>query len=153
TQQRGTRNKEKESAKQAKDERNEKLNQAIQSKHSNASGLRARKQKPSVVHLPPAAGHCAVMKSSEAVSAIQPQLMRSDTVRAPALDSEKESMASERMLQSELEGVADREEEAEKLIAALELTGMPERDLSLRRAIQAHFAGKKKFLNEGLVAE
>src|SRR5690606_6776088 len=101
----------------------------------------------------PVAGQCAVKESPEAVSAIQPQLVRFDTMCAPTLDSERESNASEHMLESNLEGEMDRVDEAEELMAALELTGMPDRDLSLRRSDQAHFAGKKEFLSEGLVAE
>jgi hypothetical protein len=44
----------------------------------------------------------------------------------------------------------ERSEEAEELVAALLSTGMPDKDTSLRRAIYAHFAGRKKVLHEGV---
>ena len=42
--------------------------------------------------------------------------------------------------------------QAEQLIASLQLTGMPDRDISLRRAILRHFAGRKKMLHEQTIA-
>ena len=41
---------------------------------------------------------------------------------------------------------------ADELIASLQSTGMPEHDISLRRAILKHFAGQKKVLHEQTIA-
>ena len=56
--------------------------------------------------------------------------------------------ASARVLEQGQEGG----DVTEDLIAALELTGMPERDVSLRSMIRAHFAGKKKWLADEAAA-
>ena len=65
---------------------------------------------------------------------------QSDAARASAMSrvSIGSDAASARMLELEQEA----SDEAEDLIAALQLTGMPERDVSLRSMIRAHFAGK-----------
>ena len=75
---------------------------------------------------------------------------QSDVARACAMSRAltKSDSASARVLELEQEAG----DVAEDLIAALELTGMPERDVSLRSMIRAHFAGKKKWLADEAAA-
>ena len=66
-----------------------------------------------------------------------------------------ESIASEKMeWRGGTQGgeQAGRADTAQELIDTLELTGMPDKDLSLKRAIREWFAGRKKVLAESTVA-
>ena len=53
---------------------------------------------------------------------------------------------------TETDSPSNPNSQAAQLIASLQLTGMPDRDISLRRAILKHFAGKKKMLHEQTIA-